>query len=203
MNKVYYYIIIIILSFCSIFLTFKLDLQDKIIDNYNIVINKKKQDVLSFEQNFLQEIKNENLKLNRKSCLLDIEGNRVLTTEIFKKNSVVLRYSEMNCNDCIQAEIDVLLQNKSIEVLLIADYHNKRDLFVYYNELKKRGLSDFMLYNVPVGGFDLPIEKINKPFYFCVSSDLKITNIFIPQKNKPKLSESYLITASKNFLGNK
>lgn len=208
MKKLKYFIITVLLTL-NILLIYKLKSQREVFISINSLINKRlnndKDNLMTFKNNFINERINDNLELGSNIEFIDIEGNKFLAKDLFKKNSLVLRYSELNCNDCIEAEIDVLLKNKeklTSPIFFLAYYQNKRDLFVYYKKFKKKGLKNIKMYLLSDKGLNIPADKLNMPYYFCIDKTLRMNNFFIPQKNKQILSESYLITTSKNFLSN-
>ena len=73
-------------------------------------------------------------------------------------------------------------------------------LFVFYKNLTSRGLINIKMYYLQNEALLIPIDKLNIPYYFCVNSDLMMTNFFIPQKDMPKLSNIYLNYTTTNFL---
>lgn len=197
------YIIIILLFVLNGFLIIKISNFSKVSNDISIVLKDIKKELLTFEQNIFEENQNENLKLREDIKLTNINGNIVLTKDIFKKHTLVLRYSESNCDDCIKAEFSTILKNKELfvnDICLIAHYRNKRDLFVFYKDFQNKGLKNIKMYLLPDKGLDIPADNLNMPYYFCIDSTLRITNVFIPQKDKPKLSESYLLSTSNNFM---
>lgn len=206
MKKVTYIIIIILIVLNSI-LAYKIKSNSNEFTTIYSLVNKKmdknKTQLLTFEHNFIREKENENLKLNSNIELIDIEGKTVLAKDIFKTNSLVFRFSELNCGECIDAEIDALVNSKDKikkDVILVAYYQTPRDLFVFYKELQKKGMINFKMYLSPDKGLAIPIDKLNMPYYFCVNGNLIMNNFFIPQKEKPNLSEVYLDYTSKKFL---
>lgn len=201
------FIIIIILIVLNSILAYKIKSNNTEFTTIYSFLNKKldknKNEVLTFEHNFIREEENKNLQLDGNLELLDIAGKTVLAKDVFKTNSLVLRFSELNCGECIDAEIKALLDNKDkikTDVILIAYYQNPRDLFVFYKEFQKKGLTNIKMYLSPDKGLAIPLDKQNVPYYFCVNSSLIMNNFFIPQKEKPKLSQVYLDYTSKNFL---
>ena len=200
------FIIIIILFTLNVILIFKVNLYSKTLSSVGNILKNTTTAISTFEKNTIEQNQNENLKLREDVKFISIKGSTVLAKEIFKTTTLVLRYSEFNCKDCIDAEINVILKNKDQfvdNICLIAYYMNKRDLFIFYKELQKRGLKNIKMYWLPNNGLNIPIEKTNMPYYFCINSELVISNVFIPQKDKPKLSNSYLRTVSKNFTNTK
>ncbi|WP_147679217.1 hypothetical protein [Algibacter pacificus] len=186
-------------------LIYKLNLYKKTVSEINPILNKYKQSIVTFDEKFINERENENLVLNEETKFLDVEENLILAKDIFKSKKIVLIYSEFNCEECVESEINALLKNKNKlgkDVFLIAYYQNKRDFYIFYKEFQKKGLVDIEMYLLPDSGLNIPAEKLNRPFYFCIDSTLRITNFFIPHKEIPKLTESYLINTSKNFLSN-
>lgn len=201
------YILIIILIILNSFLAYKIKSNNSgFITIYSLLnkkLDKKKSELLAFEQNFIQEKENENLKIDGNLGLIDISGKTVLAKDIIKANSLVLRFSELNCGACIDAEINALIKNKNKikkDAILIAYYQDKRNLFVFYKDFQKKGLTNFKMYLLPNNDLHIPLDKLNIPYYFCINSDLTMNNFFIPQKDKPKLSNVYLDCTLKRFL---
>ncbi len=174
----------------------------KVYQSLNKELSQKKTELATAEQNFVKEKENENLVLDGNLPLIDIEGKTVLAKDIFKNNSLVFRYSELNCHECIDAEINALVKNKEKikNIVFIAYYQNTRDLFVFHENFSNMGLTNIKMYYAKNENLLIPIEKLNAPYYFCVNANLVMTNFFIPQKEKPKLSDTYLNYTTKNFL---
>lgn len=206
MKKITYMIILILIILNSV-LAYKFKSNSIEFNTIYTLLNKKleknKSEVLTYEHNFIKEKENDYLKLDSNLELINVEGRTVLAKDVLKTNSLIFRFSELNCEECIDAEIDVLLGNQDKfkkDVILIAYYQNQRDLFVFYKEFQKKGLTNIKMFLSPEKGLDIPIDKINMPFYFCVNSNLIMNNFFIPQKEKPIFSQVYLDYTSKNFL---
>lgn len=196
------YIVIIILIILNGLLSYNLFLNNKKLNYINLALNRKNKEISTFQSNFKWEKVNNNLILDEDLGFFDVSGNKILAKNFLKKNMIVLRFSESNCEDCINSEIDVLLKNKELKenIILIISLQKKRDLFVYHRKYKEKGLKNIKMYLLADNGLNIPAEKLNMPYYFCVNSSLTMTNFFIPQKDKPKLSENYLETTSKNYL---
>lgn len=199
-------ILLIFVVIIDILLCRKVILNNPKIKEMTFLLEEKNQEVLNFEQNFTNEKLNNNSFLNSNLYFFDLNRNRILAKDIFKeKYTLVLKYSELNCDDCIHAEINALRKsikkfNKS--VILLAHYQNRRDLFVYFKEYQKLGLKNIKMYLIENNSLGIKADKINMPYYFCIDSTLRMTNFFIPQKDKSKLSESYLLSTCKNFINN-
>lgn len=209
MKKVIYISIIILIVLNSV-LAYKIKSNNnEFITIYSLLnkkLDKNKTELLTFQKNFTHEKENDNLKLESDLQLIDIVGNPVLAKDIIKTNSLVLRFSELNCGSCIDAEINALVNHKDKikkNIILIAYYQDKRDLFVFYKDFKNKGLANIKMYLLADKGLNIPIDKLNTPYYFCVNSDLIMNNFFIPQKDKPTLSKVYLDHTLKVFLNYK
>lgn len=163
--------------------------------------------IIEAHQNYFDAEKlNENLKLNKELTLLTIRGDTVLTKDVFKRNSIVFRYSMLNCNNCIETEINILIKNKTLfneELCIIAHYKSLRNLNVFYKTFKKRGLSNIKMYLLPNNDLGIPLEKYNIPYYFHIDSNLTMSNFFVPIAGEPKLSTIYLNHTLKNFFTKK
>lgn len=206
MKKISYIIIIALIVLNSI-LTYKIKSNSNDFTTIYSLLNKKldkgKTQLLTNEHNFIREKENDNLKLDGNLTLMDIAGNTVFVKDIVKANSLVFRFSELNCGECMDAEINVLVDNKDKikkDVIFIVYYQDNRNLFVFYKEFQKKGLTNIKMYLSPNKGLSIAMDKLNMPYYFCVNSNLVMSNFFIPQKEKPKLSQVYLECTSKNFL---
>lgn len=201
------YVIILILIVLNTILAYKIKSNNndfaKIYSLLNNKIEKNKTEFLTYERNFLKEQENENLPLKGNLKLIDIDGKTILAKDVFKENSVVLRYSELNCHECIDSEINNLVSLKDKikkEVVLIASYQEPRDLFVFYKEFQKKGLNNIRMYLLSDTIGALPLDKFNVPYYFCVNSGLEMTGFFLPKKEKPTMSKVYLENRLKKFL---
>ena len=199
------YLLLIALLLLNSYLAFKLKTNNKTYTSAVNVINKKldknKNEILTFEHNFAYEKACESIEFPKDVNLIDVNGNRIIAKDIFNTKNIVLRYSEFNCKDCIEAEINALLKSKEKlkkDIIILAHYQVSRDLYVYYKEFQKKGLNHIKMYLLPENTLIIPVEKLNVPFYFSIDSTLTKSNFFIPQKDKPKLSLTYLENAIKN-----
>ncbi|WP_281299296.1 hypothetical protein [Flavobacterium limnophilum] len=155
-----------------------------------------------YQNNLIASKKNENLKLEPNLKLISIEGDSVFAKDIFKTNSLVLRYSVLNCGDCIDAEIENLEKYAkpfSEKIIIITHYENLRRLIIDYKNLQKLGLDKVTVYMLPSNKLGIPMEENNIPYYFHIDPKLTISNVFIPMREEPRLSEYYLKYSFKNY----
>ncbi|WP_308990454.1 hypothetical protein QLS71_003090 [Mariniflexile litorale] len=172
-------------------------LKNQIIKNTDLIHTMKLD-----ENNFLISKESEDLVLDKDVKLITLKGDTILAKEVFKQDNIVLRYSILNCKECIDAELNILINNNSSfsnEVCLIAYHINRRDMSVFYEELKKKGLTTNVKFFLTSNkGLKIPLENYEIPYYFHIDSNLKMNNFYIPNKDKPKLSEYYLKFGLKN-----
>lgn len=144
------------------------------------------------EQTFLNkywlELESGSVKLN--DCILySYTGNQITYLhEIVEKSHVlVLRFSETNCNICIDTEVENLLKFSkkvdSVNIVLIGSYSNERARWMRKSKFKIFNLRDQVL--------GLPLDDQNVPYYFILDEDLSAKSVFIPFKELPGLTEKY------------
>lgn len=151
---------------------------------------------------FIVENENENLNLRDDLKLITIEGDTIFAKNAFKSSSIVLRYSVLNCGDCVNAEfknLEMYAKKFSKQITIITYYKRIRGLIMDYKKLQKQGLDNITMYMLPDNKLDIPLENHNIPYYFHINPDLRINNVFIPLKEQPRLSEYYLKYSFKNF----
>lgn len=203
MKWIKYYSIILVLTIVNGVLLYKYNKSSKLNVKVAEVLKLKNNQITDAENIFKIEKQSENLHLNKEIGLVSINGDTISSGELFeKKNTIVLRYSELQCGDCVRSQIDVIQEvSRKIkgEVILITYYENRRDMFIYYNDLKNRGLNNVSMYLLPNDNLEIPIDKIDRPYFFCVNSNLRLSNFYIPNKSKLELSESYIKSVFRNL----
>jgi hypothetical protein len=165
-----------------------------------IIFEKKinqKDDVIKDKETFYQNLilatkRNENLKLSKNLKLINIDGDTLLAKDLSFKNKIVLRYSILNCGDCVDEEFNILEKNKSL-------FSNNLIIIAYRKKLQKMGIDNVNLYLLLDNDIGIPLEKENIPYYFYLANDLSMTNFFIPLREYPHLSNNYLKYTFQNF----
>ena len=210
MKKVTLLIFLVILMALNVLILYKYkEVQHKLSTIANIhkegLTNKEKQLADTeklYENNIIATKENENLKLNKELKLITIEGDTIFAKDAFKNNNLILRYSVLNCGDCVDAEFKNLerFARKFTNRITIITYHERiRGLIMDYKKLQELGLDNVTVYMLPNNQLSVPLEKHNIPYYFHITPDLTIHNVFIPLKEQPKLSEYYLKYSFMNF----
>ena len=115
---------------------------------------------------------------------------------------VVLRISDQNCSVCVDAELEELerLQQKLTEKqgVVLASFENKRELRILTEGVEKLGVP---IFSIRFDKVNLPIEEANIPYYFALSSDRSVSNVFIPKKSFPDLTNAYFTALATRLNG--
>lgn len=88
--------------------------KNKIQDNLLLEVKAKsfEKQLVEFkdesQNHFIIEKESENLKLDPLLKLVDLEGDTIYAKDVFTNNNIVLRYSILNCGECVDAEFEIL-----------------------------------------------------------------------------------------------
>ena len=74
------------------------------------------------------------------------------------------------------------------QVVVLASFENKRELRILTKGVEKLGVP---IFSIRFDKVDLAIEEANIPYYFALSSDRSVSNVFIPKKSFPDLTNAY------------
>ncbi|MBP1617090.1 MAG: hypothetical protein H6Q14_917 [Bacteroidetes bacterium] len=154
----------------------------------------------TYKLNFIMGIKNSGLRLEDIS-MKDSSGMGVFMKDFLKgrdKPMLVCRFSEQHCESCVSFAIKQLqgiVDSVGREnVLLGGTYRNNK----IFNRVKPLyGIDKLLVYNVPELG--IPVEELGYPYYFVLHGDLSISDVFVPDKGVPTLSNSYLGMIGKRY----
>lgn len=198
-----YLFYVILLTFVSSFIGCN---DNRLQNDYNEELKILQKKISELNQNnisiFYNVQQNENLQLDSNLKLLAINRDTVLVKDVFNKDKLILSYRESNCRMCVDAELKILIKNAqkiNNEICIIASYKNFRGVIVDKRNLESAGLKNIEIYYLLPNTLKIPIEKQNRPYYFQIDSGLKMTNFFIPKKEEPRLSETYLKFFLKNY----
>ena len=126
-------------------------------------------------------------------CIDNIKEEKKLT-EIGKGKSILIfRYTVTvnNCSKCHEDEIKFLQEvfdDTPESTVILCSY-----IFTQDNLAPQRGNNmKINIYNIPFDAFDREIEDLNKPYYFVLHPDMKVSHIFVPNNGLPEMSKQYL-----------
>jgi hypothetical protein len=157
------------------------------------------------DQNFVQkEELVANIKMsieNEGEFLLDTlkiknrNGESISIKEIASRHNVVFRYTTLSCYGCVDEELKNIKQTLENQ-----NNPEKLCLLVYSEEYRKREV----LVNLKIQDIKLPVyftDSLNigisvddniLPYYFCINTDLRISELYIPVIWNPNMSKFYL-----------
>jgi peroxiredoxin len=104
---------------------------------------------------------------------------------------LVYRYADINCKACFDVDIQALQAEFADTPALtgiLCSYMYEQD-FSVFKRLNKIKLS---FYRVASDAFDWPVEESGKPYYFILHPDMKISHVYVPDKEFPELNRQYL-----------
>lgn len=137
-------------------------------------------------------MKNEGLKISPNFILEKENSECVKLSELLSDEpTLIFRYSDLNCNTCVEAEFKNINQyldkTNSNRLVILADYKNEDDLFRF----KRLNQVEMPIYNSKNNKLNLPVEGLNTPYFFIIDSTLVVRSLFIPNKAYPEFSKNY------------
>jgi len=135
------------------------------------------------------------LKAPEMFCMITYSEGRLLS-EMAKYNPVLIYwFTRQSCNDCIidaLTELEKEIQNEVSEnrdfVKILCSHETDRELMI----LRRTYKFSFPIYKVPSDAFKWVVEDNRKPYYFLVHPDMRISHIYVPDKEFPELNKLYL-----------
>lgn len=173
--------------------------REKLIDE--IVYSNQESDVLnSYILNFDTSILNSNLQLDS-VMIKDSLSNIIPLKKVFntgQKQLLVCRFSKMHCESCVNFSIQSI--RKLVDsigmknVLFLGNYHSNK---IFNREKPLYGIQGMNIYNA--SELKIPAEELGYPYYFLLNSRLQISNVFVPDKATPNVTNRYLENVQKKF----
>lgn len=122
--------------------------------------------------------------------LINSEGDTTLLYTLLNKSPMlILRFSEISCNVCIDSQIDLVKKFVSMtdqsKFALIVTYENAEHM----NRFKRLNDIDYEIFNF--SGSLTGSQESEFPFYFILDQGYFIKDTFIPIKELPGLTENY------------
>jgi len=131
------------------------------------------------------------LKINPFIELTDINGDTCTFNDLgLDSETIFFRFSEINCNSCVDVEFETIKQTDSWHFVLISSGNN---IYGIARSLLSRDIN-FPLYSIEFKELNLPIEKINLPYYFTLNREYSTQRVFIPSKDNPELTTEFFKT---------
>lgn len=168
-----------------------------IVENQEFIYDlKKKSDLEIGQMEALKECRAYEIFLNGTSInadasVLDIYGCKKNISKIVTDNMLILRYSEMNCDVCVDSlisKLDLYMDSVGIEnIALFTTSQNKG----YIRRFKKVNKIKFDIYDIGLK-LDSVLTDIGVPYFFVLSRNRRVNNMFVPQSEYIDLTDKYL-----------
>ena len=115
---------------------------------------------------------------------------------------IVCRISEFDCEQCVNYSVQKLMENVNdsslnIKVLIFGQYNNEMSLKIQAEFFSKLG--EMTCFYVP--NLNLPIDERRVPYYFVLNKDLKVTDVFAPDRMTSNLTDLYFSEIDKKWGG--
>jgi len=166
---------------------------DKIITHISNSLDLEKKHSLIRDNFLLLELKYNDSKISEGLNLADEKGKKYKIKEKLSTKKLIFRYSELQCNLCVEKQIIYLKKYKDKigidNILILADYSNLRNLIIF----KRVNSLDIPVYNLSKK-MSLELEKKDLPYFFVVDNSLIAKDYFIPIKEIKNYTDNYLNT---------
>ena len=127
------------------------------------------------------------------SYLEDVHEKKIV--ELAKDKPVLICIYKIECSMCEKDELKELhsIFNDTIEnienVYILCSNFIRREVYVY----TKKNHLNISVYGIsPTGSFDWIAEEYNKPYYFVLHPDMRISHFYLPDKKYPIINKQYL-----------
>lgn len=112
--------------------------------------------------------------------------------DVVSNNPILIyRYGEIKCTSCFETEFknfQMEFEGKPTLASILCSYEDEREFrtFIRLNQIK------LPMYRIPQDAFNWEIEQYGNPYYFVLHPDMKISHIYVPNKDYPELNRQYL-----------
>lgn len=120
-----------------------------------------------------------------------IRGDSITQLSKLSKPLLVLYIAESHCTKCVDKELNMLeTYCKDIEnrIMILASLHNYKDIEVF----KQENHIKYPVYLISRDSFEWDINQLEKPYYFILDRQLRISNLHITDEIYPNLSILFL-----------
>jgi hypothetical protein len=166
---------------------------NKIIESISKSLDVEKKLAQTRDYYLNLELKYNNIKIDETLKLVDEKGRTFTIKEMLTRKKIVFRYSELQCNVCVENQITSLKKYKDKigvdNILILADYTNFRNLILF----KRLNALDIAVYSLSKK-MNIELEEENFPYFFIVDNSLVAKDYFIPIKEIKNYTDNYLNT---------
>jgi hypothetical protein len=147
----------------------------------------------SYQINLRENIANSNMRIDGISVKDSSASVIPLKNSFYAGQAYLLvsRFSHLHCESCVTFSIKAMMQWAGVlgkdNILFLGSNSNNR---VFNKEKQHYGIQNMNVYNI--GVLSLPAEEMGFPYYFVLDSALRVTDVFVPDKAVPELTDKYL-----------
>ena len=136
--------------------------------------------------------------------LKNIDGKNIHVDDVFRSTTVVLRFDERNCENCIKQEIEIIKNEGDVfNVIGIGTYSSMRALILASQKYDIH----FPVYYLPFEESDLllpdNLEKYGVPYWFVMGNEKRAKHVFFPSTSFPSVSSKYYAQIREKIHNNK
>ncbi len=201
MSKISFSFLLKIAILLLVIMNFALLLKVKSANQQIEIISEKtelKNNILLNNLYFLLESENE--KIDGEILLESESGKDVRLAELVSsKPKLFLRYSELQCDMCIDYSLKYLNSIADsighTNVVILASYKTMRELSIF----KRINKINFPVYRIPEEGLGIPIESYSIPYLFIANESLRAENLHILNKDIVEMSSIFLSLIPSKF----
>jgi hypothetical protein len=157
---------------------------------------KNRNDILVLNTSLIFKFESE--KIDENAILFDENGDPITLKQLIqKKPKLIFKYSDLNCNVCVDEQITLLkkvvTKIGSENIIIISNYNSIRELsqFVRMNQL------DIKVYNMKDNRF-FTIDS-NLPYYFVLDESFSLKLLYIPIKGDALTVQQYFNKVGERF----
>ncbi len=148
-------------------------------NNSNAKLHEANIYQLKYQKNIMFfQLFSEGTRLNPSRFLKTEKSDNLSFATIINRPRLVFRYSELNCQSCVDAMLTQLQNNKTLDssnTLLLAWYNNP----AYLYQFKRMNRLSLPVYSIKNTG--LPPDTLNIPYFYLLDKDLRVSNVCIPE----------------------
>ena len=162
---------------------------------YPMAKNMTEESLLSYQSGFEVMLMNDDISLDG-AKIYDVANKTEKPLSTIFNNSVsyyfVLRFNEYDCEACVeyayQKIVETFADKKNVSIAIMKDVESSEQInnsvVVSYGENEMKKLN--------VLNMELPIDAAGVPHFFVLTNDLKIHDVFVPDRMNPDITNRYL-----------
>lgn len=171
--------------------------------NKQLVDDLKSLDLKNLNLSSEQKMREKEIGMNGKRLSEDFvvfdKSGEYKWTDVVKEDKLVLLFSELYCDICIEAELENLKK--------MANAGGEQDIILLINSISTRYVSllvkkydlNFKIYQYSKELYK-EIPDLMTPYYFVLQTNpMRMQSFFIPQKEEPELTQKYLRTVFSEY----